>query len=198
MHGIFAFSLYLESKMPNSTLSPLTDLELAELDAFLISDACDEDALPIDEAHGFLTAMLIAENDEMERGTWHEAIWGQPAFADEAQKQHMSELLDRLLSDVAASLEHRGTFEPLVVEIEEEGLTIESYEGWCFGFMLGLEQWGEWLDEADEAQDLVIPMAQLALLMEDDAEEMGDEEYDQWVELLPGAVSALYALKHPL
>jgi len=181
--------------MPNSTASPLTEQELAELDAFLISDACDEDTLPIDEAHGYLTAMLISGATDAERATWHEAIWGQPGFADEGQKQHVAELLDRLLDDVAASLEKQGSFEPLVVEIEEEGVTIESYEGWCFGFMLGLDQyWGEW---EEEAQDLIIPMARLSLLLEDDAEDMTEEEYEQWVELIPGAVAALYALKHP-
>jgi hypothetical protein len=39
-------------------------------------------------------------------------------------------------------------------------------------------------------------MAQLALLNSDEEPEMDDEEYESWVELLPGAVLGLYSYWH--
>lgn len=182
--------------MSTTTATLLTEDELAELDTFLNSSACDEDTLGVDEAHGYLTALrLSAENGELATG-WQEEIWGQPRFADEAQRQRINELLERLPLDIVDSLTRPEPFDPLVIESEEDGVVVESYEGWCFGFMLGLEQqWEVWQGQPDEVQDLIIPIAQLALLMDEEDEEMSEEEYQQWVELIPGAVAGLFALR---
>jgi uncharacterized protein len=182
--------------MSTTGLTLLTEDELAELDAFLNSSACDEDTLGVDEAHGYLTALrLSSENGELASG-WQEEIWGQPRFADDAERVRMSELLERLPLDIVDSLTQREPFEPLVIESEEDGVVIESYEGWCFGFMLGMEQqWEVWEGQPDDVQDLIIPIAQLALLLEEEGEEMSDEEYHQWVELIPGAVAGLFSLR---
>lgn len=176
--------------------NPLNETELGELDEFLLSDACGEDALSIDETHGYLTALVITPTPPADE-QWLTAIWGQPAFADESQKQHMTSLLQRLYNEVASSLQVRRDFEPLVIETEEDGETVEAYEGWCFGFMLGVEQQqGLWDELPQNEQNLVAPMAQLALLYSDEEAEMDEEEYDGWVELLPGAVMGLYAYWH--
>ncbi len=174
----------------------LSDDELTELDVFLNSAACDEDTLGIDEAHGYLTALLLSSEGDQPASGWQEAIWGQPRFADDAERVRLTGLLEKLPGDILVALTQRTPFEPLVVESEEEGVVYESYEGWCFGFMLGLEQqWDVWQNQPDEVQELIIPIAQLALLWDEDAEEMGEEEYDQWVELIPGAVAELFALR---
>lgn len=176
--------------------TPLNDAELGELDEFLLSDACEEDALSIDEAHGYLTALLVTPNPPTDE-QWQVAIWGEPAFVDDAQRQHMSSLLQRLYSEVAATLQARRDFEPLVIETEEEGDTLEAYEGWCFGFMLGVEEQQELWDELPQnEQNLLAPMAQLALVYSDEEVDMDENEYDDWVELLPGAVMGLYAHWH--
>lgn len=174
---------------------PLNETELAELDEFLLSDACEEDALSIDEAHGYLTALVVTPNPPAD-DQWQTAIWGEPAFADESQKQHMTSLLKRLFNEVLTTLQTRRDFEPLVIETEEEGETVEAYEGWCFGFMHGVEQQQELWDQLPQnEQSLVAPMAQLALLYSEEAD-MDEDEYDDWVELLPGAVMGLYAYWH--
>jgi len=180
------------------TSSPglITEEELGELDAFLLSEACDE-ALAVDEAHGYLTA-LIAGPSQVPAEEWMATVWGQPKFADTAQRDRMTGLLHRMYDDIVATLETGLDFEPLAIEIEEEGETLEAYEGWCFGFMLGVGHDEEaWAALPKDEQPLMAPISQLALLHGDEEIEMDDEEYTSWVELLPGAVLGLYSYFHP-
>ncbi len=63
--------------------------------------------------------------------------------------------------------------------------------------MLGVEEQQELWDELPQnEQNLVAPMAQLALVYSDEEVDMDENEYDDWVELLPGAVMGLYAHWH--
>ncbi len=182
--------------MPEITSTLMSEDELSELDLFLNSSACEEDTLGVDEIHGYLTALLLsAEQGQLPSG-WQEVVWGEPRFSNEAEKVQMTELLQRLPGDIMTTLTRREPFEPLIVENEVDGVTVESYEGWCFGFMLGLEQqWEAWDSQPDEVQDLIIPIAQLALLLDEENEEMSEDEYQQWVELIPGAVAGLFSLR---
>lgn len=175
----------------------LSEHELAELDAFLLSEGCDEETLSVDEVHGFVTA-LIAGPEEIARDEWLEAAWGEPQFPDDATRERMTQLMLRLYDEVREALESRAPFEPLSVEIEDEkGEQVVVYEGWCYGFMLGMEmQEVDWDALPKEEQGLIAPMAQLALLNNEDEPAMDDEEYASWVELLPGAVTALYVYWH--
>lgn len=174
----------------------ISEEELGELDSFLLSEACDE-ALAVDEAHGYLTA-LIAGPSHVQEEEWMGAVWGQPRFVDAAQRDHMIKLLQRMHDDIVATLEGGLDFEPLAIEIEEEGELLEAYEGWCFGFMLGVGHDEEaWASLPKDEQPLLTPISQLALLHGDDEIEMDDEEYTSWVELLPGAVLGLYSYYHP-
>jgi uncharacterized protein len=178
----------------------LNDDELAELDAFLLSDACDDEVLSVDEVHGFLTALLVGPQP-LAQEEWLEQAWGEPQFADAAEREHMRELMLRLYRDIDATLQEGHDFEPLAVEIEEEGEAVVAFEGWCFGFMLGVESCQEEWDKLPTAEEnLLAPMAQLALLNSDEElepeMEMDDEEYESWVELLPGAVLGLYSYWH--
>lgn len=179
-----------------STHSPLNDEELETLDNFLLSDACGDDALAIDEAHGFLTALLLPPVNEPQEN-WLPKIWGEPEFLDAAQREQLTNLMQRLHDDIAATLAARRDFEPLVVEVEEEGETVEAHEGWCFGFMLGVELHTElWESLPKNEQELVLPMAQLALLYSEEEMEMDEDEYLDWLDLIPGAVMGLYAYWH--
>jgi len=169
---------------------------LAELDAFLLSNACGDEALSVDQAHGFITA-LIAGPEPM-GDDWMQQVWGRPDFSDKEQAERMSELLRWMRDDIAATLEEGRPFEPLVVEEEEEGELFEVYEGWCYGFMLALaERPAPWEGLPKDQQALLTPIAQLALLENEEAEtEMDEDEYLSWVELLPGAVAGLYGFWH--
>lgn len=174
----------------------MTEEEIQELDAFLLSEACDEETLAVDEAHGYLTALQLLPEPPATAACLS-AIWGEPAFADAAQQQRMTALLVKLGEEIAAGMQRREQFEPLLAELEDEGEVVESYEGWCYGFMLAVELHPEpWLSLPGAAQGLLAPMARLALLDDEEEEPMDEDEYLQWVELLPGAVSGLYALWH--
>lgn len=180
--------------MPAPQPTLLSDDELTELDNLLLSE--EDDRLPIDEAHGFITAQLVCHAATPDAEII-EAICGDATFEDEGDLQRITTLLMKMRDEIAASLQKNEPFEPLVIEEEEEdGETFESYEGWCFGFMLGVthqsEQWG---NISKEQEELLAPIAQLALLhtQEGEEDEIDEEEYALCIELLPGAVNSLYA-----
>lgn len=180
-----------------STDTPtLNEAELAELDEFLLSDACDDEVLTVDEVHGLLTALQVGPQP-MAEAEWLAMAWGEPQFADAAQRERMVGLMQRLNRDIEAVLQAGRDFEPLAVEVEENGVEVVAFEGWCFGFMLGVESCqAEWDKLPKDEENLLAPMAQLALLNSDEEPQMDDEEYEQWVELLPGAVMGLYSYWH--
>jgi len=170
----------------------LTDEEFSELDRFLLTTEEGEDRLSVDEAHGYLTALTVGpemtENDE-----WLEAVWGTPLFSDDESEQRMRSYLIRMQQEIATELAARAGFEPLVLEEVDGDEAIESYEGWCFGFMLGVAGQSSYWEQLPRAeQTLLAPIAKLALLHDDEESDMDDEEYDAWVEMLPGSVVGLY------
>ncbi|MGB7931452.1 MAG: YecA family protein [Gammaproteobacteria bacterium] len=173
--------------------APLSEDEYTELDDFLCAGDEEEERLPVDEAHGFMTAMIVG-HAPVEPEALLESVWGQPAFADEAERERMTDLLLRLFRDISMTLKAGRSFEPLVVEIEEDGATQVAHEGWCFGFMLAVSGDEErWSQLPKHEQSLLGPIARLALLHVEDEPEIDEEEYDLLVELLPGAVAGLNA-----
>ncbi len=177
----------------NSTLNPSTsEDELIALDNFLLSDACDDETFAVDELHGFLTGLAVmAEDVDVEK--WLDFIWNEPRFADDHEKSSMTDLIRRMSGEIAATLNNRQPFEPLVIETEEDGVEFEMFEGWCFGFMTAVdEQQEQWSRLGDNEQALLTPIAKLALLYDEDDPEMDDDEYTSWVELIPGSVAGLY------
>ena len=171
---------------------PLSEDEILELDNFLLSAEEDEQRLTVDEAHGFLTALVI-ERSTVEAADWMEAIWGLPAFADDNEKQHMENLLLRMKNEIKTALKNRQNFEPLVAEFEEDGEEVVSYEGWCYGFMLAVSlAHTHWEKLPKHEQELLGPIAKLAISEEEESMELDDEEYEILIDLLPGSVIGLY------
>lgn len=169
--------------------TPLTDLELAELDTFLLSE--EDDRLPIDETHGFITALVVS-GATVSDATLVDEICGDAAFGSDGERQRVSSLILKMRDEISAVLQSNAPFEPLIIEEEEDGEIFEAYEGWCFGFMLGVaNQHEQWDQISKEQEELITPIAQLALLHSEE-EEMDEEEYELCVDLLPGAVKALY------
>lgn len=171
---------------------PLSDDEFVELDDFLLQGEQDG-RLPVDMAHGYLTALCVG-HVEVPAEEWMGTIWGEPEFAGKAEQQHMTNLLLRLNDEIVASLESGEPFEPLMVELEEEGETYEAVDGWCYGFMLGVSRdEAQWEDLPENERNLLMPIARLALFYSEEDEDLDDEEYIALAELLPGAVAGLYA-----
>ncbi len=175
---------------------PLSDAEFAELDQFLMAGE-DEGCMPIDQAHGFITALVVGP-EPLGQESWTRAVWGEAVFEDEQQKTHMTDFLLRIHNEIMTTLEDRRPFEPLIIEEEdEEGELLEAYEGWCLGFMHGVsDHHDQWDALPKNEQELLSPIAKLALLCVDEEMEMDEEEYEMCVELLPGAVMGLYEYWH--
>lgn len=172
--------------------SPLTDEESVQLDEFLLAAEGDEQRLPIDEAHGYLTGLIVGHAALSMEEAMH-AVWGEPSFKDEDEKQYMTDYLVRLYQDISLKLKNGGDFEPLAIEIEDEGEALVAHEGWCFGFMLAVTSDEErWSGLPENEQSLLSPIAKLALLYADESVEMEDDEYEMLTELLPGSAVALY------
>lgn len=170
----------------------LTDEEFSELDRFLLATNEGEARLVVDEAHGYLTA-LTAGPEMTGCDEWLKVVWGTPQFSDDESEQRMRGYLLRMQHEIATDLAAGATFEPLVLEEMDGNEVTESYEGWCFGFMLGIaDQSNHWEQLPKAEQALLAPIAKLALLHDDEESDMDDEEYDAWVEMLPGSVVGLY------
>ena len=179
--------------MPSQIEAQLTDEEFSELDSFLLATDEGEDRLTVDEAHGYLTALTVGPEVTASE-EWLEAIWGTPLFKDDVCEARMRGYLLRMQGEIASSLSGGEIFEPMVLEEIDGDDVIESFEGWCFGFMLGVAGQSSYWEELPKAeQALLAPIAKLALLHDDeDDTEMEDEEYDAWIEMLPGSVVGLY------
>ncbi len=180
--------------MPSQTEAQLTDDELSELDSFLLAAAeGEEGCLTVDEAHGYLTALTVGP-EMTTSDEWLEAVWGRPQFADAESEARMRGYLIRMQQEIAMALTSDAVFEPMVLEEIDGDEVVESYEGWCFGFMLAVaSQTSHWEQLPKAEQTLLAPIAKLALLHDDEeVTEMDDEEYDAWIEMLPGSVVGLH------
>lgn len=166
--------------------SPLNENELVQLDELLFSE--ENETLSIDEAHGYTTALIVRQTP-INEGEWLDAILGDNVSID----NNAIELLQRMRHEIADSMNAEQRFEPMIIEEEIDGETFESYEGWCFGFMLGVTQHQEeWDSLPNNKEDLLAPIAQLALLYSDEELDINEEEYSDCVDLIPGAVTKLY------
>lgn len=179
--------------MATAQQEPLSDDEVLELDAFLLSAAEeDDDRLTVDEAHGYLTGLAVG-HASLSQDEWLEVIWGHPAFASDQQKARLTSLLLRMQEDIAATLRRGQSFEPLVAEVEDDGEILVAFEGWCFGFMLAVsndeERWGQ-LSQA--GRDALAPIADLAMLHTEVDSDLDEDEVQQLAELVPGSVASLY------
>jgi uncharacterized protein len=172
--------------------TPLSEDELTELDSFLLSDTCDDDTLSVDEAHGYLSGLAVLPQS-VDRGDWLSFIWNDPEFTDNDEQDHFIQLMQRLNQEIINTLANGNEFEPLVIETEEEGVIMEAFEGWCVGFMYAVDQHQSvWKGIDNNSNALLAPIAKLAMLEDDEDPDMDDDEYSEWVDLLPGSVSGLY------
>ena len=153
---------------------PLSDAEIVTLDAFLISESTSEEVLAIDELHGFLTAIVCCPVPVMP-SEWLNGVWQSeegPQFESAEQAQEIMALIMRMHNDIADALGVGDEFGPLMLENTlESGETVVVAQGWCWGFMEGMRsQFDAWEPHLDMINELVVPIAVLARLGDDDPE----------------------------
>ncbi len=119
--------------------NPLNDKEFHELDRFLLSEQCPDDAMTMDTLHGFLTAIVIGPED-IPMAEWLPLVWGNdpgqtPRFKSRTQEERIINLILRFMTEIAITFEAAPKeFEPLFCEHEWEGKTLLDGEAWASGF----------------------------------------------------------------
>ncbi len=118
---------------------PLSDQEFDELDQFLLSGQCPDDAMTMDTLHGFLTAIVIGP-ETIPMSEWLPHVWGSvpkqaPEFKSKKEQERIMRLILRFMNEIAITFEVAPKeFEPLFCEHDWEGKTLLDGEAWAYGF----------------------------------------------------------------
>lgn len=136
----------------------LSEQEFDELDRFLMSDECSDDAMTMDALHGFLTAIAIGP-EKIPAHEWSSAVWGTdsediPVFESPQVANRITHLMERTLEDIEVTLEVApADFEPLFCELQWQGKSLLDAEAWAWGFLEGVKlRHGAWQALRDSAQ----------------------------------------------
>jgi uncharacterized protein len=123
---------------------PLTNLEIEELDTFLLSDDGLENAMDVSSLDGFLCAVLSGPNVILP-SKWIPWVWDSteanqsPEFTSEKQAQRILDLLMRHANDIAVTLtQFPQYYEPLFLERDHKGRTVSIVDEWCCGYVKGI------------------------------------------------------------
>jgi len=177
----------------------LEDEALELLDDFLDSERVDADALDLIAAHGFLVALAVAPRDTP-AATWvAELFHGEPAFADDAEREAILGLLERLRHNAIDVLEAGGLPElPFELELGDSAPEETPIGDWCAGFMEGvfLDEAAWFADDEEAAATLLLPFMLLSGLFDDepDMAELANDaaRLESLVSQLPELVLDLY------
>jgi uncharacterized protein len=126
-----------------STDQLLSEEEFDELDHFLMSDRCGDEAMTMDALHGYLTAIAVGPGP-VAVAEWLPSVWGPdeedaPLFKNEQEAARISTLMQRMLQEITLTLEVAPKdFEPLFCEHEWQGKQVLDAEAWAWGFMEGI------------------------------------------------------------
>lgn len=156
---------------------PLSDKEFDELDRFLLSDRCGDEAMTMDSLHGYLTALAIGP-EAVPLAEWLPRVWGDspedaPQFKSDKEFDHIVGLMARFANEIAITFEVAPKeFEPLFCEHEWRGRKVLDGEVWAWGFWEGVRL-REQAWEALRQSELAALMRPIYLL---GAEEIEEEE----------------------
>ena len=135
--------------------TPLNDIEIEQLDEFLLNRINDDDyiadsdegVINVSELDGFFTA-IVSGPTMTPPSQWMAALWGdyEPEWKDESDFSDVFSLLMRHMNSISTYLmEAPKDFEPLFLEHITEDKTFTIVDEWCEGYMRGVmltaEQW---------------------------------------------------------
>lgn len=130
---------------PLRIATPLSDEELAELDAFLLSDATSDETMLLDHLDGYLTAIIVGPTT-LSMSQWYPGIWGSreedaPHFGTMDEARRIMQMIMRHYNGIIWSLEHDAdSHEPIFsIFVSEDGSReFIDAEMWAAGFMDGV------------------------------------------------------------
>ena len=184
----------------SSTREPLTDNQIDQLDAYLLSDKVHEDALDYIALHGYLCALAISPAPQAEQ-EWLEQVMAEtPVQEDSAESHEIFNLMRQELAFLKDCLESDQDIDlpcDLTLEVDEEDDCLLEY--WAQGFMeLIFSQEEVWFSEQEEdVAECLLPFMLAAKLDEDEElEELRSqpEFCQQLCEQIPELLQDLYLL----
>ena len=123
---------------------PLTDREIKEIDAFLLSEDGLENPMDFYTFDGFICAVLSGPNTIMP-SEWLRWVWDQeegeqpPEFSSEKQAKRILSLLIGHANVLAFTLIHGPQYyEPLFYAHQIEGNSVPIIDEWCCGYVKGI------------------------------------------------------------
>ena len=158
----------------------LSDVEMDELDNFLMSDATSNEVMLLDCLDGYLTAIASAPV-QLTQDDWLPRVWGPgdedaPTFETKAQEERIIGLMTRHLNAIVWNLQQEDEpFEPvfdLHVYQDDEREYVDG-EMWAHGYMTAIKlQRDSWkaLFESKHGADMLRPIYLLG------AEDVSEEE----------------------
>ena len=184
-------------------LALITEDELDDLEAFLLSDAVPETALDLIGAHGLLCALNIAPKPTP-AAEWMAMVFdGQPNWESDAQRATIEELLkklDKTIGNDLTSEEEVPLPLDLTLETESDDETAETTL-WAEGFMEGVFlNEALWFERDEETvAGLLLPIMVASELFDDP--EIKDIRKDrslsqEMCDQIPEVLVDLYLLYH--
>ena len=130
---------------PLRLASPLSDEELEELDAFLLSDATSDETMLLDHLDGYLTAIIVGPSS-LNMSQWYSGIWGKreedaPHFETMGEAQRIMQMIMRHYNGIIWSLEDDADSHEPIFDIfipEDKSKEFVDAEMWAAGFMDGM------------------------------------------------------------
>ncbi len=161
-----------------------------QLDNFLNSDAINDEAMYVPEAHGFITSLVIQPGSLSIEQCLSEI------FADDAFDSVIKQAFCELKEGIEKALLN-GEFPDLMASDDDSGE--DTLTLWATGFMQGVFLHEElWFDAfSEEVAELTLPILSCSELLDD--EEMSDisgneDLLDAMAEQIPNCVIDLYLL----
>ncbi len=153
----------MTSSSVTNLLLPLSEEEIEELDAFLMSGATSFETMTIDELDGYLTAIVIGPT-RLDFSHWFPGIWGlddAPDFDSPEEAQHIIELIARLMNGIVTEFnDDPDDIAPLFVTsiYPDDAREYTDAIMWTHGFLRGIElcrhDWQPFFDDPNGSKVL--------------------------------------------
>lgn len=165
--------------------------ELDKLQSTLVEHMQESGSMPLDAAHGFLTAVAA------HRAQFSDAMARAHVLGEIAGEQGIEPLLEKFQLQVQRDLEG-GEYGPLIMQMpRDDGSMLPLPYGWCEGYLQGLSILGEEVYSQalgdEQVADWLAPMMNFMMY---DEQQMFDppeeDEHREGVSLLGEAAVSIY------
>ena len=179
---------------------PLTDSQIDQLDAYLLSENVHEEALDYIALHGYLCALAISPIPLPENEWLEQVMAEKPVLENSAERHEMLNLIRQEFAFLRECLESDQDIDlpcDLTLELDQEDDCLLEY--WAQGFMgLIFSQEDAWFSQQEEdVAECLLPFMLAAKLDEDEELEelrLQPEFCQQLCEQIPELLQDLYLL----